>query len=141
MGLKGFFELRTSADMLRKLEHEYSNLMRDPQNAFQAFNFFETAEHMLDWLLPGSKNNSRRKSERKASVILQICSHVANGAKHLEVEAKHHNSVSDTEEQGGYFPSGWSLCANMHETASRFEINVEGGGEKSHDPLSQRRTS
>jgi transposase len=34
-----------------------------------------------------------------------------------------------------------ALCASMHETANRFEINVEGGGVKSHDALSHRKTS
>jgi hypothetical protein len=37
-------------------------------------------------------------------VLLQVCSHLANGAKHFEVEAKKHDSVSSTGMAGGYFP-------------------------------------
>ncbi len=38
---------------------------------------------------------------RKKEVLLQICSHIASGAKHFKVEAKHHTSVSDTKKRGG----------------------------------------
>jgi hypothetical protein len=44
---------------------------------------------------------------RQSSVLLQTCSHLANGAKHFEVEAKHHKSVNDTVKQEHYFPPGY----------------------------------
>ncbi len=98
---QGLFDLKNPLDLLKKLHYEYEELKKDRLNSFVAFNFFVTAEHMLDWVYPGSTNKKRREQVRRDSVLLQICSHVANGAKHFEVEAKHHVSVSDTSKRVG----------------------------------------
>ena len=39
----GFFALGTPADLLKKLRHDFS---------YAAFDFFVTAEHLLDWKYP-----------------------------------------------------------------------------------------
>jgi hypothetical protein len=119
--MQGLFQLKTARDLLAKLRHERELLEREPLNAYAAFNFFFTAEHMLDWLYPGKVNKARRENVRKASVLLQICSHIANGGKHFEVEAKHHQSVSDTVRTNGawaanvwavgtWAPGTWPVC-------------------------------
>ena len=41
---------------------------------------------------------------------------------------------SDSEEPA----AGSTLCANVRETGSPVEFNVEGGGVMMHDPLSQK---
>jgi len=109
--MQGFFELSDARDLLRKLHFEFEQLKSDPRNAYVAFNFFVTAEHLLDWLYPGDANRAKRKQVRESSVLLQVCSHVANGAKHFEVEAKHHKSVQDTTRSGGMFASGYFASA------------------------------
>lgn len=98
--MEGIFELTTPNDLLKKLRYEYEHFRLEPLNTYTAFNFFVTAEHLLDWQYPGRANRSQRKQVRANSVILQICSHIANGAKHFQVEDKHHKSVSDTGQTG-----------------------------------------
>src|ERR1700674_5392518 len=95
--LEGLFELRTVDDLLKKLESDYGRLCDsgvDTYRAYTAFDFFVTAEHMLDWQYPGGTNKGRRAQEKKSEVLLQICSHVANGFKHFKVEDGRHKSVT-----------------------------------------------
>ena len=65
---------------------------------------------MIDWQYPGYSKKTLREKSRNNEVILQICSHIANGAKHFVSQAKHHKSVSDTAKKavydGGAFPKG-----------------------------------
>src|SRR5215210_3209748 len=89
-GFKGLFELQTPQDLLQKLQHDYQRLKDDPLNPYPAFDFFVTAEHMLEWVHPGYANKQPRTNLRKSNVLLQVCSHIANGSKHFEVEAPHH---------------------------------------------------
>jgi len=105
--MKGTFELKTPHDLLKKLQFDLHQLENDSTNTYLAFNFFVTAEHMKDWLYPGKSNKAIREALENSSVLLQVCSHVANGAKHFNVEAKHHYSVVDTEKSGGYWGSGY----------------------------------
>jgi len=94
--MKGAFTLQTPHDLCAKLESDYEALMQDRNNPYLAYNFFVTAEHMLDWVYPGYANKNKRQSERDSEVLLQVCSHLATGAKHFVAEAKHHNSVSNS---------------------------------------------
>ena len=117
--MQGLFQLKTVDDLRKKLRRDLEKLKANPLDADLAFNFFVTAEHMLDWVYPGSAGKTDRTNARKDSVLLQVCSHVANGAKHFEVESKHHKSVSSTDKHDGggyfaasffprgYFPSGY----------------------------------
>jgi hypothetical protein len=108
--MKGIFELRTAGDLLAKLEHDFSLLRDDPGNSYAAFNFFVTAEHLLDWVYPGYENKKPRESLRSSELVLQVCSHIATGAKHFVAQAKQHESVSGTKRpivyQGGALPRG-----------------------------------
>jgi hypothetical protein len=56
---------------------------------------------MVDWLYPDSKHD--RKSLRQSSILLQVCSHLANGSKHFVALAKHHDSVRATRAEGPAF--------------------------------------
>jgi hypothetical protein len=104
--MKGIFSLNNPIDLLRKLEHDFGSMQRDPTNQYAAFNFFVTAEHMLDWLYPGNKCKEERKRIRASEILLQVTSHLASGAKHFQVEAPHHKSVVQTG-QNGYFAPGY----------------------------------
>jgi hypothetical protein len=103
--MEGTFELRTPQDLLEKLRFDLRELGNDPTNSYLAFNFFVTAEHMKGWIFPGKSNKSVREDLEKSSILLQVCSHVANGSKHFQVEAKHHRSVVGTAKTGGYWGS------------------------------------
>jgi hypothetical protein len=102
--MQGAFELETPRDLLEKLRYEFRNLEKDPNNSYIALNFFFTAEHMKDWVYPGRANEQKRIDLQDANPILQIVSHLANGAKHYKVEAKHHKSVADMIRFGSHFP-------------------------------------
>jgi len=104
--VKGWFELRTVDDLLAKLERDLEKLRLRPHDVDLAFNFFVTAEHLLDWQYPGREGEGARRNARGQDVLLQITSHLANGAKHFSVEAKHHQSVRDTNRSGGFMPKG-----------------------------------
>jgi hypothetical protein len=98
---KGFFELQTPADLLAKLRHDYQRLKDSPTDTYAAFDFFVTGYHMLDWVYPNDKK--KQEQEEKASVLLQICSHIANGVKHFHATAKKHQSLADVRVQEGAF--------------------------------------
>jgi hypothetical protein len=95
----GFGELRTAKDLLRKLEHDYVRMVNAPADTYAAFDFFVTAEHVLDWHLPGNVNGTRRKLERKNDKLLALLSHVANGGKHFNDLRPGHKSVDDVDVQ------------------------------------------
>ena len=46
---KGFFELQTAQDLLRKLRHDSQRVKQSPMDSYAAFDFFVTAHHMLEW--------------------------------------------------------------------------------------------
>jgi hypothetical protein len=104
--MKGIFSLTTPVDLFRKLEHDFELMQQDPKDQYAAFNFFVTAEHMADWLHPGYENKKKIKKIRDSEVVLQVTSHLANGAKHFQAQAKHHKSVVKAEKTG-YFGPGY----------------------------------
>lgn len=93
--MKGFGTLASAADLREKLEHDFLALQEKPADTYAAFNFFVTAEHILDWMHPGDGGSAAaaRKAKRNSEVLLQIVSHIANGAKHFEPNPKRHDSV------------------------------------------------
>ena len=92
--MKGIFELKTPADLRAKMRRDLAKMKSEPLNPDHAFNFFITSEHMLDWVYPGNANKAKRTNARQNSIYIEACSHLASGAKHFEVESKHHKSVS-----------------------------------------------
>jgi hypothetical protein len=102
MSPTGFFDLKTPLDLREKLRHDLAELKASPLDTYRAFNFFVTAEHLLDWRLPGSGNQAARRLARETELLLQVTSHIANGAKHFITEAKHHKSIADTRRQSEF---------------------------------------
>src|SRR5262245_38256943 len=101
----GLFDLKTPRDLLEKLRRDFRRIAESPTDQCAAFDFFVTAEHMVDWLYPGDGNCTKREQERGRNVLLQVCSHIASGSKHFQATAKHHTSVKDaTVEQRGAWP-------------------------------------
>ncbi len=83
--------------------------MKSPQDQYAAFDFFVTAEHIVDWIHPNDKK--AREAVRSSSSLLRITSHLANGVKHFEAKAPHHQSVADVEKsryvEAGYAEEGY----------------------------------
>jgi hypothetical protein len=98
---KGFATLQTAGDLLRKVRHDYQRLRSAPEDVYSAFDFFVSAYHMLDWLHPNDA--ASRKAEEEGNLLLQVCSHIANGAKHFQATAKHHTSVAGLYSEEGAF--------------------------------------
>ena len=103
--MSGVFGLISPKDLLGKLGRDLEALQRSPDDCDLAFNFFVTAEHMLDWLYPGAANRKRREDAKRDDVLLQLVSHIANGAKHFEQLSAHHRSI------GAYVLPSWRLGA------------------------------
>jgi len=107
----GFAELRKPIDLVRKLEFDLNRINKSPQDQYAAFDFFVTAEHILDWLYPDSKKD--RETHRSSETLLRITSHIANGAKHFDAKAGHHKSVIGIEKNRyvelGYVEEGYFL--------------------------------
>ncbi len=120
MSFSGLFELKTPADLFRKLEHDLRRLEAEPLNAYAAFDFFVTAEHMLDWVHPNDP--AGQKTERQSAPLLEVCSHLANGSKHFQATNPRHRSVGDTKLHGGAFSSGFSRGFDI----SRLEVHLQG---------------
>ena len=106
---KGFAELRAPQDLVKKLEYDLARVLNSPQDEYAAFDFFVTAEHIVDWIYPHSRNE--REEIRSRLPILKITSHLANGVKHFEATSKHHQSVKTVEKtryaETGYVEEGY----------------------------------
>lgn len=89
-------KLQSPIDLLGKLKWELDHLRGSPSDAYAAFNFFVTAEHMPDWL--------GDRSLRKANDVLKVVSHIANGAKHFKLDPKRHKSVTRIESRCDPWP-------------------------------------
>ena len=85
-----------------------ANLM----DTYAAFDFFVTAEHIVDWILPdtpGASRREERKNFRNSNRLLQIASDIASGAKHFQALAPHHDSVGGMDNVfGGFDPRSFS---------------------------------
>jgi hypothetical protein len=105
-GFEGFFTLATPADLLEKLKHDYSRVCQDHLDPYAAFDFFVTAEHLLDWKYPDSGGRvavRARKDLRTRVPLLRVTSHLANGAKHFRATSTRHKSVEDVRRHEGIF--------------------------------------
>ena len=88
----GFGELQTPKDLLRKLEHDFARIAAGQEDDFATFDFFVTAEHIVDWLYPSSEPD--RRTMRSNHLLVAITSHLASGSKHFVATHKHHKSVA-----------------------------------------------
>ncbi len=134
--MKGIFHLTTAPDLRNKLRRDLERLKKNFMDSDAAFNFFVTAEHLLDWVYPGQVNEKKRKKARKDSILLAVCSHLASGAKHFEVEARHHKSVTSTGTGGGHFGSNHFASYAFANAAfgRRLIVRLDGEAEKQIGP-------
>jgi hypothetical protein len=129
--MSGLFNLATPVDLREKLRRDFQAIITTPLSPDAAFNFFVTAEHMLDWVFPKRANSSKRKNAKANSVVLRICSHLANGAKHFEVEDPQHDSVVAGTTGGGYFNAQYFAPSYFPHTyfgaGRRLVVKLKGG--------------
>ncbi len=70
-GFRGFFALRTPQDLLAKLRHDHARLVDNPIDSYAAFDFFVTANHLVDWIWP-SATRTQQRDNRRAETIPRI---------------------------------------------------------------------
>jgi hypothetical protein len=117
MGFNGFGSLQTPGDLFEKLQHDLARVQRAPADSYAAFDFFVTAHHLLDWIYPGEVHREARVELEKATVLLQLAAHIANGSKHRVAEHKKHHSVTDVDVHHGAFePTAFESTAFETET-------------------------
>jgi len=102
----GFFNLADATDLLVKLRHDFARVIAAPTDSYAAFDFFVTAEHLLDWQVPGNSNKANRKARRQSSALLRVTSHLASGAKHFRLDSPHHTAVTHEHAHAGAFAPG-----------------------------------
>jgi hypothetical protein len=100
---KGFAELRVPGDLTKKLEHDLRRILESPTDEYAAFDFFVTAEHLVDWVHPA--DYAARKLLR-TDPLLRITSHIANGVKHFQTLDTRHRSVESVRRTSGVFAEG-----------------------------------
>jgi hypothetical protein len=121
--IKGFFKLQTPGDLLNKLRHDLSQMKLHPFDEYMAFNFFVTAEAMLDWIYPGNENKMNRKIIRNSEPMLMVTSDLASGAKHFSGLYTHHDSVKSIDISPGAFPLGSFPVGSIGNGVLRVHLN------------------
>lgn len=109
-GSQGVFEIRNAKDLLAKLERDFDAFNSKPWSSDLAFNFFVTGWSLLEWFYP---DKPKRESIRNDSIPLNVCHHIATGAKHFDPRDALHDSVTATggrksleEQTGGKWARG-----------------------------------
>jgi len=125
---KGYFELKTPADLLQKLAYDLARIQAAPLDTYACFDFFITAEHMLDWLYPDDVIALQNK--RLSETLLKVCSHLANGAKHFHARNRQHTSVTDTEKHDGPFDDSFD---GSFDTCG-LVVHLDGDAAKKYGP-------
>jgi len=88
-GFGGFFELRTPQQLLAKLRHDHARLAANPTDSYAAFDFFVTANSLVDWIWP-SASPDQQKDNRHSDLLPRLCAHLADGAKHFLLDRPHY---------------------------------------------------
>ncbi len=86
-------QLEAAQLLFEKLTRDLARLEGWPNDADMAFNFFITAEHIVDWLYPGPANLQKREDLHK-DPLLGVVWELASGAKHFDLMAGHTNSAT-----------------------------------------------
>lgn len=102
-GLRGFFTLRLPEDLFAKMKYDYRRMLADRTDAYAAFDFFVTANHLVDWIWPSS-GRQQQKLDRQEHPISRICEHLADGAKHFILTSPH-RGVAHADVSEGVFDS------------------------------------
>lgn len=91
--MNGWFGITEPKQILAKLEREGEALCKDPMNSDLALNFCVSGFHLIEWLHPGRPNETTRRNLIESEPLLQVLEHLANGAKHFELDPGRHQAV------------------------------------------------
>jgi hypothetical protein len=129
--MKGVFGLGSHLELAKKLEWEFEQLIAKPNNAYHAYNFFVTAWHLVEWKYPDLADTSIRNKLREQTPLLQICEHLAVGAKHFEPRSAHLNAVSGSKKSGVWADGVWAANAWGEDVWETWlEITLTGEAQK-----------
>ena len=82
-----FFQAETAQLLFEKLTRDLECLETWPNDVDMAFNFFLTADAILEWLYPGEAGELQRGDLRN-DPLLRAVRELASGAKHLEMKRR-----------------------------------------------------
>ena len=97
---EGLFTLATIGQLFEKLGMDLKDLQADPHDVRRAFNFFVTADHMVDWARPDKtfRDGERARTElREQCWLLPLVYQISSGAKHFRALAPTHKSLAGTK--------------------------------------------
>jgi hypothetical protein len=125
---KGFFDLQTPQDLLRKLRHDLGRLKESPADSFAAFDFFVTFYHMLEWRYR-ELDERTQTYEKKENWFLPVCRQLPNGAKHFQAGG---GSVKDTNvHEGAFDPAAFD--SNAFDV-SELRVELDGDAAREFGP-------
>jgi hypothetical protein len=119
----GFSAMKSAADLRDKLRRDYARLAAHPGDADLAFNFFVTADHMVDWLYP---DDPGRRTEAREVPLLAVCAQLANGTKHFRVTDRRHRSASGARRTVGYFANYMGTYFGWYFGGGRLAVDLQG---------------
>ena len=96
--MAGVWHLSEPRELLAKLRREFERMRTAPHDPDHAFNFFVTAESLVDWLHPG--DSAQQRTLRNSHPLLQAVSHLASSAKHFDHLYPHHQAIDKTHLAG-----------------------------------------
>ena len=129
----GVFGLGSHLELMEKLECEFQQLIANPSNAYHAYNFFVTAWHLVEWKYPDVRDTPKRNALRDQIPLLQICEHLAVGAKHFEPRSTHLNAVSSSQRSGAWAVGVWARNAWGKDVWSNWlSVSLSGEAQKSY---------
>jgi len=70
--LKGFASLQNPEYLLSKLGFDFDRMKKKPEYSYAVFDFFMTAEHIIDWILPDTREQKRRTERTEFRIITSI---------------------------------------------------------------------
>jgi hypothetical protein len=91
-------QLEAAQLLFEKLTRDLARLEGWPNDVDMAFNFFLTAEHIVDWLYPDPAGLQRREDLHK-DPLLRVVWELASGAKHFDLITEHTNPVASASDQ------------------------------------------
>jgi hypothetical protein len=121
-GFGGFFELRTAVDLLEKLRHDRARLAANPRDSYAAFDFFVTANCLVDWTWP-SAGRGQQRANRRTDVLPRICEHLADGAKHFLLLVPHRGVEKTLTQSGAFDPAIFDPA--VFDTADKLVVRLE----------------
>jgi hypothetical protein len=127
------FDLKTPKDLLQKLKSDEARLKAEPTNSYAAFDFFVTGHALTHWVENAGTRQKVEGNDEYEKQLLNVCSHLGNGAKHFELSVKRHGSVRSAESTDGAFGTGVFNASTFQTAQLVITLEVEAakalGGE------------